>query len=75
MNLGQSVDIVMVACDAEILSQVDDFYVLGDGVLAEELRAFPMSEAEKEHVDAVERERIGKAQIGVAEQPLVYAAD
>ena len=47
VDLGQAVNIVMIALDAEILCQVDDLHVLRDGVLLEEGLALAMSETEE----------------------------
>ena len=71
----QAIDIVMIALDAEVLCQVDNLHVGGDGVLAEESLTLAVSEAEEDDVDLLERHLVGKPQIGIANESLVYVAD
>ena len=75
INLGQTIDIVMVALDAEVLCQIDNLHVLRDSVLLKECLTLTMSEAEEYDVDLVERHCVSKAQLGFPEQSLVYVAD
>ena len=72
VDLWQTINIIVVALDAEVLCQVDDFYVLWDGVLFEECLALAVSEAEEYHINLIERHLIGKLQIGIANQTFVH---
>ncbi len=72
VNLGQAIDVVVVALDAEVLRQVDDFYFCGNGMLLEECLTLPMAEAEEYHIDLVERHLVGELQIGIANQTFVH---
>ena len=65
INFGQSVDIVVIPLDTEVLSQVNDFDVGRNGVLLQERLALPMSEAEENNIDLVEGHLIRKLQIGI----------
>ena len=69
--LRQTVDIVMIAFDAEILCEIDDLHVLWDGVLLEESLAFTMSETEEHYINLVERHLVGELQISIANETLV----
>ena len=71
MRLGQTVDIVMVTLDAEVLGEVDDLHVLRNGVFLQEGLALAVTKAEEHHINLVERHLIGKAQLGLSEQTLV----
>ena len=71
VDLGQTINIIVVALDAEVLCQVDDFYVLWDGVLLEECLALAVSEAEEYHINLIERHLVGKLQIGITNQTFV----
>ena len=75
VDLGQAVDIIVIALDAEVLCQIDDLDILGDGVLLEELLALAMAEAEVDDIHLVERHLIGKLQISLANQSFVDIAD
>ena len=73
VELRQTVDIVVVGSrEAEILRQVDDLHVRGNGMLFQEGLALAVSEAEKHYVDLVEGHIAGEAQVGLAIQPFVY---
>ena len=74
INLWQTIDIVVVSLDAEILSEVDNLHVLGDGVLLQELFTLAVSEAEEHHVDLVERHLVRELQIRLADESLMYIA-
>ena len=52
--------------DAEVLCQVDNLHMLGDGVLLQELLALAMAETEEHHIHFIEGHGIGKAQVGIA---------
>ena len=73
MYLGQAVYVVVCGrCDAEVLRQVDDLHMLGDGVLLQELLALAMAETEEHHIHLIEGHGIGKAKVCVAQQSLVH---
>jgi len=75
IDLGQAVDIIVIALDSEVLCQIDDLHVLRDGVLLEESLALAMSEAEEDDVDLVERHFVSKLQIGLANESFVDIAN
>ena len=72
VDFWQTVHIVVVALDAEILSQIDYLYVLRDGVLLEECLALAMTETEEYHVHLIKWHLVGKLQIGIANQTFVH---
>ena len=74
MGLRQSVDVVVRAGDAEVLCQIDNLHVGGDGVLLEEGLALAVAEAEEDHVDLVERHLVGELQVGLAYESLMDVA-
>ena len=72
VELGQTVDIVVVGRgDTEVLRQVDDAHVVGDGMLLQEGLALAVAEAEEHHVDLVEGHRVGEAHGGLAVESLM----
>ena len=75
MRLGQSIDEVVLACDAEILSQVDYLDIRRYLVFREELLALPVSEAKEDDVHFLERHFAGEAEVSLANQPFVDFAD
>jgi len=75
VDLGQTVDIIVIALDSEVLCQIDDLDVLGDGVLLEEGLALAMSETEEYDIHLIKRHLIGKLQISIANEPFVDIAD
>ena len=72
MSLGQAIDIVVIALDAEILRQVDDLDIGRDLMFLEECLALAMAEAEEHHIDLVERHVGRETEIGIANQTLVH---
>ena len=72
VDFRQTIHIVVVALDTEVLSQVDNLHVLRDGVLLEESLALAMTETEEYHIDLVERHLVGKLQVGIANQTFVH---
>ena len=72
VELGQTVDIVVVGRgDAEVLRQVDDAHVVGDGMLLQEGLALAVTEAEEHYVDLVEGHGVGEAHGGLAVESLM----
>ena len=71
VDFRQTIDVVVAALDAEVLCQVDYFNVLGDGVFFEESLALAVTESEEDDVNLVEGHRVGKLQIGIANESLV----
>ena len=74
VNLRQTIDVVMVTLNAEVLREVDNLHVLGDGVLFQECLALAVAEAEEHHVNLVERHLVGKPQIGITDESFVNVA-
>ena len=74
IDFGQTVDVVVIAGYAEVLSQVDDFHLFGNGMFLQESSALAMTEAEEHHVYIIERHLRSEAQVGIAKQSLVYVA-
>ena len=72
VDLRQTIHVVVVAFDAEILCQVDDFYMSRDAVLFEESLALTMAEAEEYNVNLVEGHLVSKLQIGIANQTFMH---
>ena len=58
--------------NAEVLRQIDNLYMGGDGMLLEELLALAMAKAEEYHVYLVEGHGVGEAEVGVAQQTLMH---
>ena len=79
-NLGlvdfrQSVDVVVVALNAEVLREVDNLDAVGDGVLLQERFALAVTETEEDNVYLIEWHLVGKTQISVTNQSFVHVAD
>ena len=75
VNLRQAIHIVVVALDAEVLCQVDDFHVGWNRVLLQERLALAVAEAEEHHIDLVKRHFCREALLGFPEQPLMHIAE
>ena len=75
VNLGQTVNIVVIALDSEVLCQVDNLDVSRDGVLFEECLALAMSETEEYDIHLIKRHLVGKLQVCVTNQAFVDIAD
>ena len=74
MCLGQTVDIVVVAGNAEVLCQVYDAHMCRDVMLLQEGTALAMTKTEEHHVDLLPGHLAGKAEVGLAIQALVHFA-
>ena len=74
IDFRQSVDIVMVAFDAEVLRQVDNLHVLRDGVLLQELLALAVAEAEEDYIHLLEGHLVGKREVRLANESLMHVA-
>ena len=74
VNLWQAIDVVVVASDSEVLCQIDDLHMAGDGMLLEELFALPMTKAEEDYVDIFEWHLVSKPQVGVADESFMHVA-
>ena len=72
INLWKTIYVVVVALYAEVLSKVDDFYVLRDGVFLEECLALAVSEAEEYHIHLIKRHLVGKLQISITNQAFMH---
>ena len=72
VNLWQTVDVVVIALDTEVLCEVDNFHIRRDGVLLEKCLALAVTEAEEYDVDLVERHRVGKFQISLTDESFVH---
>ena len=59
---------------SEVLRQVDDLHLLGNGVLLEEGLALAVSEAEEQDVGLLKWQLVGEAQVSVAGEPFVHVA-
>ena len=75
VDLGQTIYIVVITLDAEVLCHIDNLHVFRNGVLLEESLALTMPEAEEHHIHLVERHIGSKTQVGVADESFVYIAD
>ena len=64
----------MVTLDAEVLCQVDDLHMLGDGVLLQESFTLPMPEAEEYDVDILKRHRVSELEVGFPNQSFMNIA-
>ena len=64
----------MVALDAEVLCQVDNLHAFRYRMLLEERLALAVTEAEEHDVDLLKGHRVGKAQVGVADESFVHVA-
>ena len=60
VNLRQTVDIVVVALDAEVLCQIDNLDLCGDGMFLQERLTLAVAEAEEHYVDIIKRHLIGE---------------
>ena len=65
VDLWQSIDIVMITFDAEILCQIDNLDILRNRVFFEKSLTLSMSEAEKHDIDVFKRHRIREFQVGL----------
>ena len=72
MCLWQSIHIVVVALDAEVLCQVYYLHVGRDGVFLQESLTLAMTEAEEHHVNLVERHLAGELQFCLAHESLMH---
>ena len=75
VDFWQTIDVVVIALDAEILCEIDNLYVLGNGMFLQECLAFAVAEAEEYHVNLVERHFVGKLQVSLANQSFVHVAN
>ena len=75
IHFRQAINIIMISCNSEILCQVNNLYILWYSMLLQELLALAMSETEEHHIYLVERHLVGKLQICVAQQTLVYVGN
>ena len=72
MRFGQSIDEIMLASNAEVLSQVDNLDTRRNLMLLQELLALAVSEAEEDDIHFVERHFRSEAEFCLANQSLVY---
>ena len=75
VNLWQAIHIVVVALDAEILSQVDNLHVGRNRVLLQERLALSMSETEEHHIYLVKRHLCSEALLSFPEQTFMHIAE
>ena len=75
VDLRQTIDVVMVTLDTEILCQVDDLDILRDGMFFQESFTLAVTKAEKDDIHLVERHLVGKPQISLADESFVHIAD
>lgn len=66
VGFWQTVYIVVIASDTEVLCKVDNLHSLRNGVLLEESLALAMAEAEKHYVHFVERHSVGELHLCIA---------
>ena len=69
--LGQTVDVVVVTLDAEVLRKVNYLDIGRYGVFLEECFALAMAKAEEDDIDLVEGHLRGEPQFGVAHEAFV----
>lgn len=62
---------MLFALDAIVHREIDDAQRLGQGVRLHELAGVAVSRAEEETVNLVQRELVGKHEVGLAEEPAV----
>ena len=74
VNFRQTIDIVVVALDTEVLGKVNDLDILWDGVLLQEGFALSVPEAEEDDIDLVKWHFIGKLQVRFADKTFMYIA-
>ena len=74
VNLGQTIYIVVVALDTEVLGQIDNLHVCGDGMFLKESLALAVAEAEEHYIYLVEWHLVSKPQISLADEAFVYVA-
>ena len=74
VNFRQTIDIVVVALDTEVLGKVNDLDILWDGVLLQEGFALSVSEAEEDDIDLVKWHLIGELQVRFANESFMYIA-
>ena len=73
VQFGQAVDeVVVIALDAVVHREVDDFQVFGYVVAFHELARVAVGGTEEEHVNLVQWELVGEGQVGLAVQAFVY---
>ena len=76
VELGQAIDKVVVgSLQAVVHREVDDAQLLGHVVALEELARVAIGRAEEEHVDFVQRQLVGKGEVGFAIEPLMHIGD
>ena len=71
VGLGQTIDKVVSALDAEVLRHIDDLDAGWYVVFAKVGFAFAMAEAEEHYIDLVERCLVGERQVGIAIESLM----
>jgi len=59
----------------EILCQIDNLDVLGDGMFLQELLTLSVSEAEEYNINLIEGHLVGEAHIGLANETFMDVAD
>ena len=69
--LGQTVDVVVVTLDAEVLRKVNYLDIGRYGVFLEECFALAMAKAEEDDIDLVEGHLRGELQFGVTHEAFV----
>lgn len=75
INLWQTIDIIMIALNTEVLCEVDDLDVPWDGVLLEECLALAMTKTEEYDIHLIERHLVGELQVSLTDESFVYVAD
>ena len=75
VDFGQTIDIIVVALDAEILCQVDNLDACRYAMFFEELFALAVTEAEENDVDLIKGHFVSKLEVGVANESFMYVAD
>ena len=74
VDFRQSVDVVVIPLDTEVLSQVDNFDFGWDGVLLQKLFALAVAEAEEDYVNILEWHLVSKPQVCVADEAFMHIA-
>lgn len=70
--LGQAINVVVCAFDAEILRQIDNLHAVGNDVLFQELLTLAVAETEEDDINLMEGHLVGEPQVGVANKPFVH---
>ena len=72
VDFGQTIDIIVLSFDAEVLCQINDLDMGGDGVFLQESLTLTMSEAEEDDIHLIKGHFVRELQVRLADESLVY---